>query len=126
MYEWLKGYQELEDKISFYEDNLLRSKRELKRWVEGDLAKVKLTAESDGAKLEDCIRIIEHELAHKMNDLYSLRTLVKSFKSLEQKILYGKYVEGKTLEKIAEELNYGTGWITKKHAAIKKKMRKIS
>lgn len=45
-YEWLKNYQELEDKIVDIEFNLERSKKELKRWVQGDLTKVKLTSES--------------------------------------------------------------------------------
>lgn len=45
-YEWLKNYQKLEDKIVDIEFNLERSKKELKRWVQGDLTKVKLTSES--------------------------------------------------------------------------------
>lgn len=120
MYEWLRDYQKLEDEITYLEHNLSRSKSELKRWVEGDLAKYKLTAESDGAKLEERIAVIEFELAHKMNDLYNIKKIIRTFKGLEHQILYMKYVDGITLEKIAEELNYSPRYIYNKHAQIKR------
>lgn len=68
MYEWLKDYQRLEDEITYLEYHLIRSKNELKRWVHGDSSDIKLTAESEGAKLENRIEAIEYELAHKIND----------------------------------------------------------
>ena len=37
------------------------------RWSVGDLSKYKLTADSDGAKIEEHIGAIEYELANKMN-----------------------------------------------------------
>ncbi|WP_353055069.1 hypothetical protein [Bacillus thuringiensis] len=40
MLEWLKDYQKLEDEILYLKHNLYRSKRELKRWVSGDLRDV--------------------------------------------------------------------------------------
>ncbi|WP_042470671.1 hypothetical protein [Bacillus ndiopicus] len=120
MYEWLKDYQQIEDEITYLEQNLNRSKKELKRWMHGDLAKYKLTAESDGARLEDKIAVIEYELAHKLNDLYDLDQLVKKFNGIEQKIIYGKYIEGKTLEHVAEDLGYSSQYIYTKHAQIKR------
>lgn len=119
-FQWLKDYRELEYEIAYLEQNLERTKRELKRWVEGDLAKVKLTAESHGAKVEDIIERIEWELAHKMNDLYDIKKLVSAFDGLEHKILIKKYVEGKTLEVAAKELGYTTQYIYNKHSQIKK------
>lgn len=122
MFEWLKDYKKLEEEIAYLEYNLDKSKAELKRWISGDLQNVRLTAESEGAKVEGRIEAIEYELAHKMNAMYDLRKLIKSFKGLEHRILFLKYVEGMTLDKIAEELNYSTQYIYNKHAAIKGKV----
>jgi len=118
MTEWLKDYQKLEEEIALLENNLDRTKRELGRWVTGDLSKYKLTAESDGAKLEERIEVIQYELAHKMNDLYDLEKLINTFKGIEHKIVFKRYIEGKALGTIANELNYSLGYIKKKHAEI--------
>lgn len=118
MYEWLRDYQKLEEEISYLEFELERSKKELRRWVSGDLRDVKLTEKSNGAKLEDIISIKEYELAHKMNDLLDAKKLISKFKGLENKILFMKYVEGKTLTETAYELGYTPGHIYNKHAQI--------
>jgi DNA-directed RNA polymerase specialized sigma subunit len=120
LYEWLKVYQDLEDQIAFLELNLENSKNELKRWVEGDLVNVKLSADSNSAKLEEHIERIEYELACKMNDLFKTKKLIKRFKGIEHHILFGKYVEGKTLEHVAEDLGYSSQYIYLKHAQIKR------
>lgn len=106
LFDWLKDYQKLEQDIAYLEYNLDKTKDELKRWISGDLQNVRLTAESDGAKVEVHIEAIEYELAHKLNDMCKLKKLINTFKGLEHKIAYLKYVEGMTLEKIAEKLNY--------------------
>ncbi|CDN37998.1 hypothetical protein [Bacillus thuringiensis] len=120
MFDWLKDYQKLEDEIIYLENDLDRSKRELKRWVYGDLQEVRLTEGSKGGKLEDRIAVREHDLAHKMNDMFDFKKVISTFHGLEHKIMYGKYVEGKTLEKIAEELDYSPRYIYNKHAQIKR------
>ena len=122
LFNWLKVYQELEQDISYLDYSLEKTKAELKRWVSGDLQDVRLTAESEGAKVEERIEAIEYELAHKMNDMYKLKKLINTFKGLEHKIAYLKYVEGMTLEKIAEELNYSPQYIYNKHAAMREKV----
>ncbi|MEW4236929.1 hypothetical protein ACQGS6_00045 [Bacillus sp. GMs2/2] len=122
MFNWLKVYQELEQDIAYLDYNLDKTKAELKRWVSGDLREVRLTAESEGAKVEERIEAIEYELAYKMNDMYKLKKLINTFKGLEHKIAYLKYVEGMTLEKIAEELNYSPQYIYNKHAAMRDKV----
>ncbi|WOA57311.1 hypothetical protein [Bacillus mycoides] len=122
MFNWLKVYQEIEQDIAYLDYNLDKTKAELKRWVSGDLREVRLTAESEGAKVEERIEAIEYELAHKMNDMYKLKKLINTFKGLEHKIAYLKYVEGMTLEKIAEELNYSPQYIYNKHAAMREKV----
>lgn len=123
MYEWLRDYQRLEEEIAYHEFNLEQSEKELKRWVSGDLSGVKLTAESDGAKLEERIDRIKNELKIKENDRINFIKLVSKFKGLEHQILLLKYVDGKTLEEIAEELNYSSSYIYKKHAEIAKMIR---
>ena len=50
--QWLKDYKELEKDIASLELNLERSERELRRWVQGDLAKYKLTEESIASNFE--------------------------------------------------------------------------
>lgn len=120
LYEWLKDYRKLEDEISYLEFNLDRSQRELKRWVEGDLQGVKLSAESISANLEENIFKIEYELAHKINDMINMKKMIGSFGGLEHKILYMKYIEGMTLESVAEELKYSAQYIYNKHAEIKR------
>ncbi|KMY28294.1 phage protein [Lysinibacillus xylanilyticus] len=123
MYEWLRDYQQIEDEITYLEYNLERSQKELKRWVSGDLAGVKLTAESDGAKLEDRIERIEKELQIKLTEQKNFMELISNFSGLNHKILKMKYVDGMTLEEIAEELNYSASYIYKKHAEIAKMIR---
>ncbi|MEH6940791.1 ECF-type sigma factor [Bacillus sp. JJ722] len=118
MFDWLKDYQKLEEEIAYLEHNLERTKRELKRWELGDLSVIKLTADSDGAKVEDRIEAMEYELAHKMNDMYDLMILISKFKGLDNKILKLKYVDGLTLNEIAEQVNYSASHIKKKHAEL--------
>ncbi|OOZ97580.1 hypothetical protein CQZ91_13290 [Bacillus cereus] len=118
MFDWLKDYQKLEEDIEYLDYNLDKTKAELKRWVSGDLREVRLTAESEGAKVEGRIEAIEYELAHKMNDMYNLKRLISKFRGLDNKILKMKYVDGMTLEQIAEEISYSSSHIKKKHAEI--------
>ncbi|QDZ77337.1 hypothetical protein [Bacillus cereus] len=118
MFNWLKEYQRLEEVIAYLEYNLDKTKTELKRWIHGDLQDVRLTAESEGAKVEERIEAIEYELAHKMNDMYKLKKLISRFRGLDNKILKMKYMDGMTLEQIAEEISYSSSHIKKKHAEI--------
>ncbi|WP_144569736.1 hypothetical protein [Bacillus pseudomycoides] len=120
MFEWMKDYQKLEEDIAYLDYKLDKTKAELKRWISGDLRDVRLTAESDGAKVEGHIEAIEYELAHKMNAMYDLKYLISKFTGLENRILKMKYVDGMTLEQIAFDLHYSTGYIRRKHAEIKK------
>ncbi|MEB7771437.1 hypothetical protein [Kurthia gibsonii] len=121
--QWLKDYKELEKDIASLELNLERSERELRRWVQGDLAKYKLTEESIASNLEEKIEVIRYELACKMNDQQKILDMISKFDTLENKIIVGKYIEGKTLEEIAEQHQYSTQYIYNKHAQLKKTIR---
>ncbi len=123
LFDWLKDYQKLEEDIEYLDYNLDKTKAELKRWVSGDLREVRLTAESEGAKVEERIEAIQYELAHKMNAMHDLLKLISKFKGLENKLLKMKYVDGMTLEEIAEDMNYSSSYIYKKHAEIIRRLK---
>ncbi|OTW86760.1 DUF1492 domain-containing protein [Bacillus wiedmannii] len=123
MFDWLKDYQKLEERIAYLDYNLDKTKAELKRWVSGDLREVRLTAESEGAKVEERIEAIEYELANEMNDMYKLKNLISKFRGLDNRILKMKYVDGMTLEEIAEDMNYSSSYIYKKHAEIIRRIK---
>ncbi|MEC3599077.1 DUF1492 domain-containing protein [Bacillus thuringiensis] len=123
MFDWLKDYQKLEEDIEYLDYNLDKTKAELKRWISGDLREVRLTAESEGAKVEERIEAIEYELAYKMNTMHDLLKLISKFKGLENKLLKMKYVDGMTLEEIAEDMNYSSSYIYKKHAEIIRRLK---
>lgn len=95
---------------------------ELARWEEGDLVKVRLTNESRGAHVEEAITKIESDLKFREEMKSSLMLLIDTFKGNENQLLKKKYIEGKTLECIAEELNYSSGYIRKKHAELKRRL----
>ncbi len=123
LFDWLKDYQKLEERIAYLDYNLDKTKAELKRWVSGDLREVRLTAESEGAKVEERIEAMENELAHKMNEMHNLLVLINKFKGLENRVLKMKYVDGMTLEEIAEDMNYSSSYIYKKHAEIIRRIK---
>ncbi|MBZ4221921.1 hypothetical protein LAE98_07280 [Bacillus wiedmannii] len=123
MFGWLKDYQKLEEDISLLEYNLDRTKAELKRWISGDLQDVRLTAESEGAKVEKRLEVIKLNLAYKMNEMHNLLKLISEFKGLENKVVKMKYVDGMTLEEIAEDMNYSSSYIYKKHAEIVRRIK---
>ncbi|PFZ96312.1 hypothetical protein, partial [Bacillus wiedmannii] len=106
MLDWMKDYQKLEEEITYIEFNLDKSKAELKRWTSGDLQHVRLTTESEGAKVEGRVEAIEYELGHKMNEMFDLKILINKFTGLDHQILKMKYVDGMTLEQIAFDLHY--------------------
>lgn len=118
MFEWLLDYQELTQKIEYLEYKLDREKNELKRWTSGDLFKVRLTEGSIASGLEERIEVMEYELAHAMNDEFNAKKLIGTFKGLENQILFGKYVEGKTLVDVADDLDMSPNYIYNKHAQL--------
>lgn len=118
MYEWVNDFQKLSQEIDYLEFRIEMNESELKRWVEGDLQDIRLNEKSHGAKLEEIIAEQKKELKIKNNQMKQFIELVDKFKGLDNKILKLKYIEGLTLESIAEELNYSAGYIYKRHAQI--------
>ena len=75
-----------------------------------------------GAHTLKKITKIESDLMFREELKASLCLLINTFKGNENQILKKKYVEGKTLEVIAEELNYSSGYIRQKHAEVKRRI----
>lgn len=118
VYDWLKDYHKIIEELAYLEYNLEATERELKRWIEGDLSKVRLEADSQGSKVEEAIEQIKSDIKFKKEQLASLLTLVESFKGLDNKILKMKYVDGMTLDNISIELGYSSSYIYKRHAEM--------
>ncbi|SEN86808.1 RNA polymerase sigma factor, sigma-70 family [Amphibacillus marinus] len=123
MYEWLKDFQNISQEVDYLEFSIERYKTELKRWVEGDLQDVHLNEKSKASNLEEIIQKSKEALRIKQDQKQQLIKLISKFKGLENQILRMKYVEGKTLEDIAEELCYSSSHISKKHAEIMRIIR---
>lgn len=121
-FQWLKDYQELDEEIAYLKWNIRKTKFELIRWEEGDLSKVFLERDSKGSQVEVNIDKLEELLNDKIHMQESLVVLINTFKGIESQILKKKYVDGKTLEAIAEELNYSYGHIKLKHAELKRRL----
>jgi DNA-directed RNA polymerase specialized sigma subunit len=122
LYEWLLDYQKLKNEIDYLEYKIEREKRELRRWIQGDLQNVKLKKDSIASKLEERIAAYEKEIEHKKADLHKAEELISQFKGLENKILYYKYVKGMTLSEVADTLGYSGQYIYNKHAEIMKRI----
>jgi len=122
-FQWLKDYQETEERIAYLKWNIRRTKYELERWEDSlDLGKVSLVKESKGSKVEEALELSESELVIREEMYASLLILINTFKGLENQILKMKYVEGKSLETVAEELNYSHGHIRQKHAELRRRL----
>ncbi|MFD2046027.1 sigma factor-like helix-turn-helix DNA-binding protein [Ornithinibacillus salinisoli] len=118
MYEWLKDYQQLMNDIDYLHFQLEQNETELKRWTSGDLFNVRLNEDSIASGLEERIEKIKDEIVVKVKQKDQMVQLVSTFKGLDNKILKMKYIDGMTLENIAEALNYSASHIRKRHAEL--------
>ncbi|MGM0189676.1 sigma-70 family RNA polymerase sigma factor [Enterococcus sp. AZ147] len=106
------------------------NEKELHRWQnysnnDGDLAKHQtfLTALQKQARLKEVIESLatrEEELKKQRQDIIET---IEKFQGLDQRILKMKYVEGLTLESVAEETGYTYQYIRSRHADIMKMIR---
>ncbi len=118
MYQWLKDYQNLSSEINYLEFNIERYEDELTRWTEGDLQDVHLNEKSKASHLEEIIQEHKRVLEMKQSQMQQLTKLIDRFEGLENKILKMKYVEGKTLISVADDLGKSPNYIYNKHAEI--------
>lgn len=117
---WLKDYQELDEQILYLKWNLNKSKLELNRWVEGDLANVRIEKNSRTSSLEENIQKIENELELLIEQKEEMLLLIESFSGIDNQIVKMKYVDQMSLEDIAEATRYSASYIRQRHAEIRK------
>lgn len=122
-FQWLKDYQELDEQILYIKWNLNKSKLELDRWINGDLANVKLENNSRSSSLEENIDKMLNELDRLSHQKKELITLVDSFAGVENQIVKLKYIDNLTLEDIAEITGYSASYIRKKHSDIRNTLK---
>lgn len=119
-FQWLKNYQDLEEQILFMKWNLNKSRLELDRWVNGDLANVRLEKNSRSSSLEENIRIIENELELLEKEKVELMELIDSFSGADNQIVKLKYIGDMDVYDIADETSYSVSYIRKRHTEIRK------
>ncbi|HAQ4688203.1 TPA: DUF1492 domain-containing protein [Enterococcus faecium] len=119
-FQWLKDYQELDEQILYLKWNLNKSKLELNRWVNGDLADVRIEKNSRSASLEENIQKIENELRLLIDQKEEMLLLIDSFSGIDNQIVKMKYVNQMSLEDIAEDIGYSSSYVRQRHAEIRK------
>lgn len=119
-FQWLKDYQELDEQILYLKWNLNKSKLELDRWVNGDLADVHLEKNSRSSSLEENIGKIENEIKLLDAQKEEMLTIINSFKGVDNDIVRMKYIDGLTLEELAEKIGYSVSYVRQRHAEIRK------
>lgn len=118
-FQWLKDYKEIEGQIEYLKWNLNRSELELIRWVEGDLVNVKLEKNSRSSNLENDIEKLKAEIERLEQNKKEVFQFIETFEGVENQIIKLKYIDGQTLEEIAEEIGYSASYVRKKHSEIK-------
>jgi len=121
-FEWLRDYLDYEDEIRYLQWKIRKAKREEWRWASGDLAKLRLEGESHGSHVMDEVPEYQSALDKCEQQRSELLELVGSFQGYENDILRLKYIEGMTLEEIAEELPYSYDSIKRKHAELHRRL----
>lgn len=119
-FQWLKNYQDLEEQILFMKWNLNKSRLELDRWVNGDLANVRLEKNSRSSSLEENIRIIENELELLEKEKIELMELIDSFSGADNQIVKLKYIDDMDVYDMADTTGYSVSYIRKRHTEIRK------
>lgn len=130
IYEWVTTLMAIDQELYELQLALNLNEKELHRWQnysnnDGDLAKHQtfLTALQKQARLKEVIESLatrEEELKKQRQDIIDT---IEKFQGLDQRILKMKYVEGLTLESVAEETGYTYQYIRSRHADIMKMIR---
>ena len=121
-FEWLQDYMKLDDEIRYLEWKIRKAKAEEDRWENGDLSRVHLEAGSKGAHVLDHIDEYQKALMECKAEQYDLLKLIDTFTGYENQILKLKYVDGMTLEEIAERLGYSYETVRAKHAELHRRL----
>ena len=114
IYEWVNSLVAIDNELFELKLSIELNEKELSRWTnyidtDGDLAKHQTFLTS----LEK-----QNHLKGVIKEREEIIELIDKFSGLNQKILKLKYVEGLTLESIADETGYSYSYIKSKHAEI--------
>lgn len=123
-YEWLQEYLDLEERCRYLRWQIRKVKREEQRWEDGDLSRLRINGRSRGAHVLDQLPPLQAELDDCESDRQELLELVDSFRGYEHDFLKMHYIEGMTLEDIADDPSfpYGIDWIYKKSAELHRRL----
>ena len=119
-YEWLQEYLDLEERCRYLRWQIRKVRREEERWTDGDLRHIRLNGKSRGSHVLDQLPHLQTELDDCEQDRQELLALVDSFHGYEHDFLKMHYIEGMTLDDIADDPNfpYGIDWIYHKSAEL--------
>lgn len=121
-YGWLKDYQNLYDELTLWKWRYRKALAEAVRMADGDLATVSFTAKSRSSKVDDEIERCRKNVHALQAEQKSLMELVDSFHGIDNDILRLKYIDGLSLEEIAEKLDYSEDTIKKRHAELHRRL----
>lgn len=125
-YQWLLEYQNLNEEIELLKWKIKKAELELNRWLNPhDLGKVRINNGSKSANLEEDIKKQKAYLNEKELAMEALMIMINRFEGIDNKIIRMKYIDGMSLETVAEELNYSNSHIYKKHASLVKTIKFI-
>lgn len=120
MYQWLKSYKEQEQQISYLKWSLTKSELELERWVYGDLATLNIEKNSRSSILEKNIKRMNQEIERLEQNKRAVKQFIDNLEGIENEIVKLKYIDGMTLEEIAQTTKYSFSYIRQKHSNIRK------
>lgn len=121
-FEWLFAYKKIDDEMDEIKINILKTEIEIERWAVGDLRKVHIVKESKAAKLESNLARMIAELDMKKDLQNELLELIEEVGSVEDMLIKKRYIEGKPMEWVAEELNLSAGHVKGKNAELRKEL----
>ncbi|WP_146993613.1 sigma factor-like helix-turn-helix DNA-binding protein [Furfurilactobacillus siliginis] len=121
-FEWLNEYLELKDECHLLEWKIRKTKHEEWRWLEGDLAGVRINGKSKGSHVSDNLPKLESDLKTCENEMNTLLQIVDTFQGYENDILRLKYIDGLSIEDIAEKLNLSVSTVSQRHAELHRRL----
>jgi RNA polymerase sigma factor (sigma-70 family) len=121
-FEWLLEYRDLVDEISWSKWEIRKVKSHIERESTGDLSRVAHNQGSKSSKLEESLIYWQQQLESQEQLKHDLLKMIDDFNGYEARILRLKYIDGLTLEEIADKLGYSVETIRQKHAELHRRL----
>ncbi|MFC0233937.1 hypothetical protein ACFFIF_08045 [Vagococcus entomophilus] len=119
-YRWVKDYKDLKKQINYLNWNLNRSTLELKRGEVGEIRSVNFENKNRLEELQQDIAKITSEIKRLKRDKQEMVRLIDTFEGVDNKIIKLKYIDGMTLEDVAQEIGYSISYVRKRNTEINK------